>query len=131
MRDRLLKGFCAFAVILLVTGCMGTPVSEQPDSDHPVDLENHGSEGATFDITVVRNATGEIVHNQSHVLDPGKEREVYNTDRASPNGIETFEIRWAARNETGQVTIKTNQCYGGAYVMIQEDGTASSTYSIC
>ena len=131
MRDRLLKAFCTFAVILLVTGCLGTPVSEQPDSDHPVSLENHGNESATFDITVVRNATGETVHNQSYVLDSGENREVYNTDRASPNGIETFEIHWATRNETGQVNIKTNQCYGSAHVMIGEDGTASSTYSIC
>lgn len=131
MRHRLLKAFCVFAVIQLVTGCMGLPASERPASDHPVYLENHGSESASFDITVVRNATGEVVHNQSYVLDPGEDREVYNTDRASPNGIETFEIHWTARNETGQVNIKTNQCYGGAYVMIQEDGTVSSTYSIC
>jgi len=131
MRDRWLKAFCAFTAILFVTGCMGTPVSEQPASDHPVYLENYDNESASFDIIVVRNATGETVHNQSYVLDPDEDREVYNTDRASPDGIETFQIYWTARNETGQVTIKTNQCYGGAYVMIQEDGTPSSTYTIC
>lgn len=131
MRDRSLKSFCAFAVILLLAGCVGTQASEQPSSDHSVYLANQGSESATFAITVVRNATGEIVHNKSHIIDPGEEREVYNTDRAAPNGIETFEIYWTERNESGQVDIKTNQCYGDAYVMIREDGTASSTYSIC
>lgn len=131
MRDRSLKAFCAFAVILLVAGCTGTQQTEQPDPDHSVDLENHGSESATFGIRVVRNATGEIVHNQSYVLDPGETRAVYNTDRASPDGVETFEIHWTVRNQTGQVSIKTNQCYGGADVVLHEDGTASSHYSIC
>lgn len=131
MRDRSLKAFCAFAVILLVTGCMGPQSSERASSDHSVDLENHGSESATFDISVVRNATGEIVHNRSYVLGPDESREVYNADEASPNGVETFEIHWTIRNESGQVNIRTNQCYGGADVVIREDGTASSHYSIC
>lgn len=131
MRDRLLKALCAFAVILLVTGCMGTHASQRPASDHPVYLENHGNESAAFDITVVRNATSETVHNQSYVLAPEEVREVYNTDKASPNGIETFEIHWSVRNETGQVNIETSQCYGSASVAIMEDGTPFASYSIC
>ncbi len=131
MRDRLLKSFCAFAVILLVTGCMEIYRSEQLASDHSVDLKNYGNESATFDIRVVRNATGETVHNQSYVLAPGENRDVYNTDKVSLDSVETFEIHWIIRNETGQVNINTNQCYGDAHVVTEEDSTASSHHSIC
>ncbi|ELY63946.1 hypothetical protein C489_17902 [Natrinema versiforme JCM 10478] len=94
-------------------------------------LENHGNESATFDITVVRTATNETVHDQSYVLDPEEDREVYNTNESISDGIETVAFRWAAANETGTVEITTNDCYGNAYVTIREDGTAESTYSIC
>jgi len=131
MREHLLGAFCAFAVVLLVTGCVGTPDGEHTHSDHPVYIENLGTESATIDITVVRNATGETVHNQRYEVDPGEEREIYNTDRASPTGVETFEIRYTARNETKQVTVQTNQCFGSAHVVIQADGTPSSYYTTC
>lgn len=133
MRERSLKVFSALLLLLLVTGCLGTGTnaSSQPSADHSVYLENRGNESATFEITIVRNSTDAIVHNWSYALDPDERREIYNTDRASPAGIETFEIHWVIRNETGQVTVRTNQCYGHAYVMIREDGTAGSTYSIC
>lgn len=131
MRDRLLEGLCAFAVVLLVTGCVGTPNGEHTHADHPVYIENLDNESATIDITVVRNVTGEIVHNQRYEVDPGEEREVYNTDRASPTDGETVEIRYTARNQTKQVTIQTNECFGSAHVVIQADGTPSSFYTIC
>lgn len=131
MRERLLLACCAFVVLVLAVGCLGIPASNQPSSDHSVYLENHGNESATFDIVVVRNATNETVYNQSSVLEPEEKREVYNTNESISDSIETVDVRWAAANETGNVEITTNNCYGNAYVTIREDGTADSTYSIC
>ncbi|SFR97730.1 hypothetical protein SAMN05216559_1904 [Halomicrobium zhouii] len=133
MRERLLMAFSALFLLLLVTGCMGTVThaSSEPSADHSVYLDNRGNESATVGITIVRNATDAIVHDWSYRVDPGERRAVYNTDSASPDGIETFEIHWAVRNETGQVAVRTNQCFGHAYVLIREDGTAGSTYSVC
>lgn len=131
MCDRLLKPFCAFVVIALVTGCLGMSPSNQPSLDHSLYLENQWNESTTVEIIVVRNATSEIVHNRSYVLDPGEEREVYNTNRTASNGIETFEFQWIAQNQTGQVDITTNSCYGDVYVTVQDDGTAGSSYTIC
>ena len=131
MRKRLLLACCAFVGLVLAVGCLGTSPLDQPSSDHSLYLENHGNESATFDILVVRNATNETVYNQSYVLGPEEEREVYNTNESVSDSIETFEFRWAAANETGNVEVTTNSCYGNAYVTIREDGTAGSTYSIC
>ncbi|SEP15151.1 hypothetical protein SAMN05216388_103811 [Halorientalis persicus] len=62
MNDYLLEVFCGFAVILLLTGCAETKGSEQPSAGHSVQLDNYGNESAIFEISIVRNATGDIVH---------------------------------------------------------------------
>ncbi|GAA3879523.1 MULTISPECIES: hypothetical protein [Haloarcula] len=122
---------CVLVLSLLVAGCVGVPASNPPSPDHSLYLENNWNESATFEITVVRQASNETVHDRSYVLDAGEEREVYNTNSSSPDGIETFEVRWMARNETGQVNITTSTCYGSAHVIIEEDGSPGTIYSIC
>lgn len=125
------KVVCAVSVLLLATGCLGLLGGEQPSPDHSVTLHNAWNETATFDITVVREATNESVHDETYKLDPGDEREVYNTEMASPNGVENFELRWAVRNQTGSYTIRTNSCHRGLIIAILEDGTARSIVMSC
>lgn len=131
MNKRVTNISCILVLLLPMTGCVGAPFTNQPSSDHSLYLENNGNKSATLEITVVRQATSETVHDRTYVLNAGERREVYNTNSSSPEGIETFEVRWTARNETGQVNMTTNDCYGSAYVVIEEDGSADSFYSIC
>ncbi len=131
MRKRSLLACGLLVAMGPAAGCLGTPASDQPSPDHSLYLENSGDESVTFDVVVVRTGTNETVHDRSHVLGPGDEREVYNTNESVTDSIETFEVRWAAANETGTVEIITNNCYGDAYVVVEADGTASSFYSVC
>ena len=105
--------------------------SNQPDPDKRVRLENAWNQSVEIRIQVVREATNETVHEGTYTLDPGEEREVYNVADADPDGIESFRVTATVRNTTESVTIETNQCYGGAYVEVLEDGTLYPYYAIC
>ncbi|WP_459192157.1 hypothetical protein [Halosimplex sp. J119] len=131
MRDRTLRLCCVVGTLVLAAGCLGTHASNRPSADHALSIENYGNESATFDVTVVRNATGEVVHNRSYTVEPGERREVYNTNESDPDGVETFDFRWEARNESGTIDIETNSCYGTVLLSIDRDGSASGTYTIC
>ena len=63
MRARFVKVFGVFVVAVLAAGCLGTPASDVPSSDHAVVVDNQWTENATVEITIVRNATGTVVHN--------------------------------------------------------------------
>jgi len=105
--------------------------SNEPDPDKPVRLENAWNRSADVRIQVVREATNETVHEGTYTLEPGEEREVYDTADADPEGIERFRVTATARNTTESVTIETNACYGGAHVEVLEDGTLYPYYAIC
>lgn len=105
--------------------------ANQPDPDIAVDLANEWNRSATVDVRVVREATGETVHSGTYDLAPGTEREVYNTARANPDGIESFSVVVTARNTTRNVTVETNRCYGDVFGEVREDGSLHLFYSIC
>ena len=105
--------------------------ANQPDPDKRVRLENAWNESVDIRISVVREATTETVHEGTYTLEPGEQREVYNLADADPDGIESFRVTATVRNTTESVTIETNQCYGGAYVEVLEDGTVYPYYALC
>jgi hypothetical protein len=112
----------------------GTPsisAVDQADPDKAVHLENRWNRSVEVHVTVYRNATGETVYDETHVLEPGADRDVYNTQAANPEGVERFSIRLSARNTTRQLSIETNKCYGNVYGEIQDDGTFYPYYAIC
>ena len=105
--------------------------SDQPDPDKRVRLENAWNQSVEIRISVVREATNETVHKGTYTLDPGEQREVYNTADADPDGVESFRVTATARNTTESVTIETSACHGSAYVEVLEDGTLYPYYPIC
>lgn len=105
--------------------------AEQPDHDKTVFVENHWSENATLDVQVIRNTTGETVHDGSYEIEPGQEREVYHLDRADPDGIERFTVVVSARNGTESVTIETSACYGNIGGTVGETGDLNVFYAVC
>jgi hypothetical protein len=135
--------------VVVLAGCAGGPVSStptatptdtpaapltgssQPDPDKQVTLENEWNETVTLDVRVVRVATGETVHEATYDLGPGVERDVYSTAAANPDGIESFRVEVRARNQTGEATIETSNCYGGVYGVVRGDGSLNVFYPIC
>ncbi|MFD1597392.1 hypothetical protein [Halobellus rarus] len=105
--------------------------SEQPDADKAIHVENRWNHSVEIRISVVREATNETVYEETETFEPGADRDVYNLEEASPEGIESFRITATARNSTESVTIETNACYGNAYVEITEDGELYPYYAIC
>lgn len=103
-----------------------------PDSDKEIDISNKFNETVDVELIVERNTTGEEVHNKSYTLNPEEEmEEVYNLKESNPDGIEDYTITATYDNQTENVTVATNQCYGGAVVEITEDGMIYPFYAIC
>jgi len=107
-----------------------THASSQPDPDLGVLLENRDDERREVRLEVTRES-GETVHDETHAIDPGTERTVYNLRKASPDGIERFEIAATMGDATESVEVETSACYGDAIVSVTADGELSTTYSIC
>ena len=126
--------------------------SRKPDPDHSVSLVNEGDENRTVRVRVVREASGEPVFDETREAFPGSESELYNLKRADPDGVEAFTVcgelvestatgGTAATTANGSdasesefrscATIRTNECYGNAYVTIREDGALQVVYAIC
>jgi hypothetical protein len=105
--------------------------SDQPDPDKAVHVENRWNRSVEIRISVVREATNETVYEETETFEPGADRDVYNLEEASPDGIESFRITATALNATESVTIETNKCYGDAYGTVLEDGTVYLYYAIC
>lgn len=103
----------------------------QPDPDKDVRLVNEWNKSVTMTVDVVRESTGETVHEGTYELSPGAERAVYNTAEAAPDGVEAFTVVVTARGTTERITIETNRCYGDAYGTVREDGTVYVYYAIC
>lgn len=107
----------------------GRPASRQPDPDLPVTVENDHDAAHTVELTVSRDGT--TVHEATHDLSPGADREVYNLREADPDGIETFTVAATLGDRTGSATVETSGCYGSVVVVVQKDGELFVTYSIC
>lgn len=105
--------------------------TNQSHAGKEVRIENAWNDSATVRVRVIRNATGETVHDGTYTVSPDERLTVYNVSDASPDGIESFTAVVTARNETRRVTIETNRCYGNVYGELLEDGELYVYYEIC
>lgn len=105
--------------------------SNEPDPSKSVRLENDWDRNVSVNLRVVRNATNETVHEETYRLSPDEYRTVYDTGRASPDGVEEFTFVVSVRNQTQTVSIETNACYGNAAARIDRDGELGVFYAIC
>lgn len=117
----------------------GTPDSDppshedamnEPDPDLDVGIENGSDETQTITLTVARES-GETVYEETHDVAPGSDIDVYNLEEADPDGVEEFVITAERDGQQESASVKTNKCYGNAFVSIAEDGEFYVTYSIC
>jgi hypothetical protein len=105
------------------------PMTE-PDPDLDVGIENQSDEAQTITLEISREAGG-IVYEETREVAPETDRDVYNLERADPDGIEAFVIAAERGDKRESATVKTSECYGNAFVAIAEDGEFYVTYSIC
>jgi hypothetical protein len=106
--------------------------SNEPEPGHAVNVENNHNADHTIAITVVRESTGTTVYEGTTDLPPETETRVYDTAEANPEGIETFTVTGRLDGErTESVSIRTDSCYGSAYLYVDSDGDFVATYGIC
>ena len=103
-----------------------------PNPDKSIDVRNDFNQTVEVRIEVLRNSTGEIVHNETYNVESGEELdEVYNLNESNPDGIEEYEVI-STYNETEEsLSVFTNNCYGNVYVEITDSGMLYSYYAIC
>ncbi|MCT9096884.1 hypothetical protein [Haloarchaeobius sp. HME9146] len=131
MNRRAFLGATTAVGVALLSGCAAMESStNEPDPDHPVEVDNNHNDTRTLSVTVTRES-GEIVHDETHEVEPGAYREIYNLQQAAPDGIESFTIEATMGDQQTSVTIKSSSCYGGATIYITEAEVLRSTYSIC
>jgi len=103
----------------------------EPDADKSIVVENGWNRTVEMHVEVVREATNETVHEDTHEVEAGAERAVYDTMEADPDGVESFRVAVTARGTTDRVTIETSGCYGDAHASVRDDGTVYLYYAIC
>ncbi|MFC6953693.1 hypothetical protein [Halorubellus litoreus] len=107
--------------------------ANEPDPSKDVILGNDGEDGVahTVDLEVYREATGTVVHDQSHEISAGGEIVAYDTADANPDGVEAFRITCTFEDQTETVTIETSECYGWAEFVVSAEDELRGTYAIC
>lgn len=125
-----------------VSGPGITPGVNEPKADHAVYLANEGSRARTVSVAVTREATGDPVFEEALTAQPGLESEIYNLNRADPEGVEAFSIcaRLVAPTpdptatvgpDRECITMQTDACYGTAHITVLESGELQVFHSIC
>lgn len=113
------------------TECVSAPcLSDQPDPDHPVQLMNNWNQTVEFRVQITRTATGAVVYNNSHTLQPNSSQTVYNVAAADPSGVESFTVTVSAVNTTRTTSFDTNECYGNPQASVH-DGNLTVITAIC
>lgn len=102
---------------------------QEADPDLPVMGANRHDAAHTVGLTVSR--AGTAVHEATHELAPGRERELYNLRAADPDGIERFTVTATLGGRTESVDVLTSDCYGRVIVAIRDDGVLDPTYTVC
>lgn len=148
MASSSLHSVVVVSVLLLTAGCLdGGPIEgtdtandvdgwsttsgDRPDASKEIHLENFWNESVEMHVQVVRVRTNETVHDETYALESGDDVHAYTLSEADPDGIESFRIVVTARNETQNVTVETNACYGDAYAELQDEGQLYLYYEIC
>lgn len=83
--------------------------------------ENEHDEHHEFDLAVSRE-DGDTVHEGTYLVALGAFREVYNLERADPDGIERFRVAATMDDQTADDVLETSECYGPVLVNIDESG---------
>ncbi len=104
--------------------------SQQPDPDIDVILTNAHDRTHEFVVTI-RRESGATVYEATHEVPAESRREIYNLAEADPAGIEAFTISVVVGGQEEAITVKTNACYGNAFIEITADGELYPYYSIC
>lgn len=134
----------ALVVALVSAGCLSTPTggtptpgtltraSNNPQADHSIYVENRWNRSVNLTLTVVRAESGDVVYGRTWSESPGGEHEVYNLERADPDGVESFRIVLELEDrETRTLDVATDACFGDAFFAVTERGDLDVTYSIC
>lgn len=137
---------CLLVIIGLGIGLTDNPISEAllgdeptnthsnaintPDADKSVNLENKRNGTQDVRIEVVRDSTGNTVHNQTYSLNNTMD-DVYNLQQADPEGVESFTVIATTDKDSGQVSIDTSQCFGNVQVELTEENGVYPFYAVC
>jgi hypothetical protein len=108
----------------------GEDPMDDPDDDLAVGIENRSNETRTITLTVSRES-GETVYEETHEVEAGTDRDVYNLREADPDGVESFVVTAEIDGTEESATVQTSECYGDAFVAIAEDGDFYVTYAVC
>ena len=153
MNRRKLLQLAGTSLVFSVTGCLGTDppqdtgsdqsenggsdlsgnakATQTPEPDHSIQIKNERSDPVNVTATVVRETTGEIVHNQTYTLQPDETNTAYNTRQANPDGIEKFNVSVTSGGSTDSFTLETDQCMGHLTAQVTESDGIDMLYSIC
>lgn len=107
--------------------------SNEPDPSKDVKLVNDGEDDVahTVDLEVYREATGTVVHDQSHEVPANAEVVAYDTADANPDGVEDFPVTCTFEDQTETVGVETSECYGWAEFVLSAEDELLGTYTIC
>lgn len=101
------------------------------DRDKAVELSNRDETDYTVEIRVLRESSGEVVHEGTYELSPGtRRREVFNTKSLDGPGNVGYEVRATTNEQSAHVSFETDECHGGGYVAV-EDGDLLAYSGIC
>lgn len=101
-----------------------------PDPDKSVNLENQGNNTQDVRIEVVRDSTGNIVHNQTYSVNDTIDN-VYNLKEADPEGVESFTVMATTDEDSDQVSLDTSRCFGNVYVEVTEKNGIYVYHTVC
>lgn len=108
-----------------------TEADRTVDRDKAVELNNRDEAAYTVGIRVLRESSGEVVHEGTYELAPGtRRREVFNTESLDGPGDVGYEVRATMDEQSASVSFETDQCHGGGYVEVR-DGDLLAYSGIC
>jgi len=101
----------------------GTATGVVAAENKDVHLINDWNQSVDIQLRIIRLATDETVHKESHTLSPESRQTVYSISSADTDGIESFQVIVTARNVTARDTFSNDACYGDIRVPVSSDGT--------
>lgn len=101
------------------------------DPDHSIQIQNELSEPVTVTATVIREPTGETVHNRTYTLQPFAIVTAYNTRQANPESVEEFTVSVTANGSTDSFLVKTNNCMQDLKAQVTKPDGIDWVYTIC
>ncbi len=153
MNRRNLLQLTGVSLGFIATGCLGTAppqgtgsdqsedgnsgldenaeAAQTPDPDHSIRITNELSDPVNVTTTVIRETTGETVHNQTYTLKPDATVTAYNTRQANPDNIEKFNMSVTTSGSTDSFLLETDQCMGDLKAQVTESDGIDWLWSEC